>query len=78
MVPPAALTPVREHLAQTSNRLTLPRAHLIRMNRVLRGDLLQRPVAPERASSAIFAFNSPENLRRLLISYPSVSQRNTP
>ena len=31
-----------------------------------------------RASSAIFAFNSPENLRRLLISYPSVSQRNTP
>ena len=46
MVPPPALTPVREHLAQTSNRLTLPRAHLIRMNLVLRGDLLQRPVAP--------------------------------
>ena len=34
--------------------------------------------SPRSASSAIFAFNSPENLRRLLISYPSVSQRNTP
>ena len=51
MVPPPALTPVREHLAQTSHRLTLPRAHLIRMNRVLRGDLLQRPVAPCRKRS---------------------------
>ena len=30
------------------------------------------------ASSVIFTFNSPENLRRFLVSYPSVNQRNTP
>ena len=53
MVPPSA-TPVREHLAKTSNRLMLPRTHLIRMNLVLRGNSLAvsgRPVAPPAQSS---------------------------
>ena len=72
MVPTAALAPIRKHFAKTIDRLALPCAHLVRMNLVLRGDLLKRPVATKLdASSAIFAFSSPENLRLLLIAYPS-------
>ena len=48
MVPTAALAPVRKHFAKTIDRLALPCAHLVRMNLVLRGDLLKRPVATKR------------------------------
>ena len=48
MVSPPAFTTVREHLAKTINRLTLLRAHLMRMNLEFRGDLLHRPVSPKR------------------------------
>ena len=48
MVPTAALAPVRKHSAKTIDRLALPCAHLVRMNLVLRGDLLKRPVATKR------------------------------
>ena len=47
MVPDPPLGALREHLDQTLHRLALPGAHLIRMDLVLRGDLLQRPVAPK-------------------------------
>ena len=43
MVPPTAAHTVREHLAKPFDRLALPCAHLVRMNLVLRGNLLQRP-----------------------------------
>ena len=48
MVSPTAVHTVREHLAKPFDRLALPCAHLVRMNLVLRGNLLQRPVAPKR------------------------------
>ena len=52
---------LREHLDQTLHRLALPGTDLVRMDLMLRGDLLQRPV------HATFAFSSPENRRRLLL-----------
>ena len=70
MVPTAALAPVRKHLAKTINRLALPCAHLVRMNMVLRGDLLKRPVATKRLKRDL-RLSSPGNLRLLLIAYPS-------
>ena len=39
---------LREHLAKPLDRLALPGAHLVRVNLVLRGDLLKRPLAPKR------------------------------
>src|SRR5215472_3622168 len=44
---PLALRAVREHPAQTFDRSALPRAHLVRMHLALRGDLLNRLVAPQ-------------------------------
>ena len=70
MVPTAALAPVRKHFAKTINRLALPCAHLVRMNLVLRGDLLKRPVATKRLKRDL-RLQLPENLRLLLIAYPS-------
>ena len=75
MVPDPPLGTLREHLDQTLDCLALPGADLVRMDLVLRGDLLQRPRAPiscsvrspRSASSATFAFSSSENLRRLLL-----------
>ena len=52
MVPTAALAPVRKHFAKTIDRLALPCAHLVRMNLVLRGDFLKRPVREEVESLA--------------------------
>ncbi len=43
-----ALPATGKDLRQTLHRLALPRAHLVRMNPALRGDLLQRPIAPQR------------------------------
>ena len=40
MISPAAVHTVREHLAKPFDRLVLPCAHLVRMNLVLRGNLL--------------------------------------
>ena len=48
MISPPAFHTVREHLAKPFHRLALPWAHLVRMNRVLRGNLLQPPIAPKR------------------------------
>ena len=48
MISPAAAHTVRKHLAKPFDRLALPCADLVRMNLVLRGNLLQRPVAPKR------------------------------
>ena len=48
MIPTPALDAVRKYIAKTIDRLALPCAHLVRMNLVLRGDLLQRPVAAKR------------------------------
>ena len=48
MVPAGTLGAVREHRAKPVQRLTLPRAHLIRMHLVSGRDLLDRPVAPQR------------------------------
>ena len=45
---PDPLDAVRKYIAKTIDRLALPCAHLVRMNLVLRGDLLQRPVAAKR------------------------------
>ena len=33
---------------QTLDRLALPGAHLVRVNLVFRGNLLERPIAPKR------------------------------
>ena len=68
MVSPTAVHTVREHLAKPFDRLALPCAHLVRMNLVLRGSVR----SPRSASSATFAFKSPENLRLLFIAYPSL------
>ena len=48
MIPATVLDPVREHLPETLDRLALPGADLVRVNLVLRRDLLQRPVTPKR------------------------------
>ena len=48
MVPDPPLGALREHLDQSLHRLALPCAHLVRMDLVLRGDLLKRPLAPKR------------------------------
>ena len=48
MISPPAFHTVREHLAKPFHRLALPCAHLVRMSPVLRGNLLQRPIAPKR------------------------------
>ena len=48
MISPTAAHTVREHLAKPFDRLALPCADLVRMNLVLQGNLLQRPVAPKR------------------------------
>jgi len=48
MVPGPMLGPLREHLRQTFDRLALPGANLVRMDLILRGDLLKRPLAPKR------------------------------
>ena len=48
MVPDPPLGALREHLDQTLDRLALPGTDLVRMDLVLRGDLLKRPVAPKR------------------------------
>src|ERR1019366_9954423 len=45
---PLAIRAVRKHFRQAINRLALPAAHLVRMHLVLRGDLLNRLVAPQR------------------------------
>src|ERR1700704_3255992 len=45
---PLAVRAVRKYFRQAIDRLALPRAHLVRMNLVLRGDLLDRLVAPQR------------------------------
>ena len=44
---PLVVRAVRKHFRQAINCLPLPRANLIRMNLVLRGDLLDRLVAPQ-------------------------------
>ena len=44
----AAFRARREHLAQPLDRLSLPAAHLVRMNLVLGRDLLDRLVAAQR------------------------------
>ena len=48
MISTPVLGALREHLDQTLHRLALPGAYLVRMDLVLRGDLLQRPLAPKR------------------------------
>ena len=48
MVPDPPLGALREYLDQSLHRLALPGTDLVRMNLVLRGDLLQRPLAPKR------------------------------
>ena len=70
MIPPPAFHTVREHLAKPFHRLALPCAHLVRMNLVLRGNLLQRPIAPKRFQRDL-RFQLPENLRLFVIAYPS-------
>ncbi len=48
VIPAMALDTVREHLAETRDRLPLPTPDLVRMNLVPRGNLLKRPIAPKR------------------------------
>ena len=48
MVPAGTLGAVRKHLSKAANRLTFPRAYLVRMHLVRGRDLLHRPVAPLR------------------------------
>ena len=48
MIPTLTLGALREYLDQTLGRLALPCAHLVRVNLVLRGDLLKRPVPAKR------------------------------
>ena len=48
MISTPVLGALREYLDQTLHRLALPGAYLVRMDLVLRGDLLKRPVAPKR------------------------------
>ena len=50
--------------------LTAQAQRLVRMNMVLRGDLLKRPVATKRLKRDL-RLSSPGNLRLLLIAYPS-------
>ena len=49
---------------ETLDHLELPGTRLVRMDLVLRGDLVRRPLAPKRIQRR-FALSSPENLRRL-------------
>ena len=67
MIPTTALDAVREHLAKTVDRLALPCAHLVRMNLVLRGDLLKRPVATKRLP----AQSAPSTPLKTCVSYSS-------
>ena len=62
-----ALRALREHLDQTLDRLALPGTDLVRMDLVLRGDLLKRPVAPKRLQRNLHLQPPPENRRRLLL-----------
>ena len=48
MVPDPPLGALREYLDQTLDRLALPGTDLVRMNLVLRGDLLQRSIPAKR------------------------------
>ena len=48
VIPAMALRAVCEYLAKALDRLALPRPYLVRMNLMLRGSLLQGPLAAKR------------------------------
>ncbi len=60
-----------------SANLTLPCAHLVRMNRVLRGNLLQRPIAPKRLQRDL-RFQLPRKPASLRHRVSLLSRWNTP
>ena len=67
MVPAGTLGAVRKHLAKTANRLTFPRAYLVRMHLYV-AVISCIVLSPRHASSATLTLKSAVNLRRLLIS----------
>ena len=77
MISPAAIHTVREHLAKPFDRLALPCAHLVRMNLVLRGNLLQRPVTPKRfpAISCLLPITEKLNIQLGLVLRNTVKMR---
>ena len=58
---------LREYLDQTLDRLALPGTNLVRMDLLCCEAISYSVRSPRSASSATFAFSSPENLRRLLL-----------
>ena len=66
MIPTPVLGALREHLDQSLHRLALPGTDLVRMNLVLRGDLLQRSIPAKRLQRNL-RLQLPENRRRLLL-----------
>ena len=77
MIPPPAFHTVREDLAKPFHRLALPCAHLVRMNLVLRGNLLQRPIAPKRFQRDL-RFQLPRTPASLRHRVSPLSRWNTP
>ena len=76
MVPDPPLGALREHLDQTLHRLALPGTDLVRVDLVLRGDLLKRPVTPKRLQRHLrLRLQLPENLRRLLLKGKTDTER---
>src|ERR1019366_3008100 len=75
---PLAIRAVRKHFRQAINRLALPGAHLVRMHLMLRGDLLDRLVAPQRLQrhTGLEFTAKPPSRRHVVMSYPSVTRLN--
>ena len=67
MIPGPALPSTGEDLRQPLDRLALPGAHLVRMDLVLRRDLLKRPITPKRLQRNL-RLQLPQNFRRFPLS----------
>ena len=78
MISTPVLGALREHLDQTLDRLALPGTDLVRMNLVLRGDLLQRPLAPKRRQRHLRLQLSRKSMSLAAHLHSSVRRWNTP
>ena len=76
--PAMALDTVREHLSQPLDRLALPGPHLVRVNLMLRGDLLQGPLATKRLKRDLRLLLSRKSPALAAHLHASLSRWNTP
>ena len=78
VIPAMAVHAVREHLAKALDRLALPGTDLVRMNLMLRGDLLQSTLATKRFKRNLRLLLSRKSPAFAAHRHPSVFRWNTP